>query len=362
MLFLKDREMCSNSLGIEQGRTTRTICRNVTYPKFKYLTTGLKIVFENKISQFSNMLVFILLLTAGVILLNFSINTTFFGFEDNAFIATVYAQSDLSTQSPEERELEDYLSSLNELQNQSSTNESSLVDESIDPTSANDTDLITQQLATDVSGHYSNPNFGILDFFIPSDWYGSEKQWSGDKSISLDMHEGTETEYQDRLFSPPSADGIIENEPIMTLGSNDKAQLQFIQSGLGGEPLVAEIAPASQCKNLDGSIRFLEPNSTVTIDGKAFSVFTMECKWETDFSDEMQMGNFNDSSEVSAFRGSSTEVSKTYRYDSPERIYSLQLKVSKDLFSEGQDIPENVIDLKKYAPIIDGAVQTLKIE
>jgi hypothetical protein len=176
------------------------------------------------------------------------------------------------------------------------------------------------------------------------------------------MHEGTETEYQDRLFSPPSADGIIENEPIMTLESNDKAQLQFIQSGLGGEPLVAEIAPASQCKNLDGSIRFLEPNSTVTIDGKAFSVFTMECKWETDFGDEMQMGNFNDSSEVSAFRGSSTEVSKTYRYDSPERIYSLQLKVSKDLFSEGQNIPENVIDFKKYTPIIDGAVQTLKIE
>jgi len=148
----------------------------------------------------------------------------------------------------------------------------------------------------------------------------------------------------------------------MTLESNDKAQHQFIQSGLSEMSPVAEAAPASQCKNLDGSIRFLEPNSTVTIDGKAFSVFTMECKWETDFGDDMQMGNLNDSSEDSAMRGSSTEVSKTYRYDSPERIYSLQLKVSKDLFSEGQDIPENVIDLKKYAPIIDGAVQTLKIE
>lgn len=362
MLFLKDREMCSNSLGIEQGRTTRTICGDVTYPKFKYLTTGPMIVFENKIAQFSNMPEFILLLTVGVILLNFSVNTTFFGFEDNAFIATVYAQSDLSGLTPEELELEDYLSSLKEFQNQSSTNESSLVDESVDNTMTDETDLATQQLRTDISGHYSDPNYGIIDFVIPSGWYGSERQWSGDKSISLDMHEGTETEYQDRLFSPPSGDNTIENDPTMTLESNDKAQQQFIQSGLGGEPLVAEIVPASQCKNLDGSIRFLEPNSTVTIYGKAFSVFTMECKWETDFGDDMQMGNLNDSSDDSAMRGSSTEVSKTYRYDSPERIYSLQLKVSKDLFSEGQDIPENVIDLKKYAPIIDGAVQTLKIE
>jgi hypothetical protein len=72
------------------------------------------------------------------------------------------------------------------------------------------------------------------------------------------------------------------------------------------------------------------------------------------------MGNLNNSSEDSAFRGSSTEVSKTYRYDSPERIYSLQLKV--DVFSDGQNIAENVIDFKKYTPIIDGAVQTLKIE
>jgi hypothetical protein len=148
----------------------------------------------------------------------------------------------------------------------------------------------------------------------------------------------------------------------MTLESNDKAQLQFMQSGLGEEPLVAEIAPASQCKSLDGSIRFIEPNSTVTIDGKKFDVFTMECKWEAGFdSGEMQMGDFNDPT-LGALQGSSTEVSKTYRYESPERIYSLQLKVSKDLFGEGQNNSQNVIDIKKYAPIIDGAVQTLKVE
>lgn len=314
---------------------------------------------ESKITYSYNILLFIVVITVGFVFSNH------LGFKDDAFIATIHAQSDLSSLSPEElqQQAKDYLSTLMELQNQSSTNESSFADENTGNTNTSETDLATEQLVTDVSGHYSSPSYGILDFVIPTGWYGSERQWSGDRSISLDMHQGTEAEYRDRLFSPPSGDGVIENEPIMTLESNDKAQLQFMQSGLDEGSLVAEVAPASQCKSLDGSLRFLEPNSTVTIDGKTFNVFTMECKSETDFGgDEMQMGNVNDSFSDSAFHGSSTEVSKTYRYESPERIYSLQLKVSKDLFSESQDIPQNVIDFKKYIPIIDGAVKTLKIE
>jgi hypothetical protein len=326
-------------------------------------TKNLNKISESKIAYFS-LPIFILVFAVGVIFLYFSMNTTFFGFEENAIFATVYAQSDLSALSPEELEQQakNYLSSLMELQNQSNTNESLLVNESVDSTSADETDFATQQLATDINGHYSNPNFGILDFVLPSGWYGSERQWSGDESISLDMHQGTETEYMDRLLSPQSGDSTVENDPTMILESKNKTQLQYIQSGLGEKSPVAEEAPANQCKSLDGSIRFLEPNSTVTIDGKAFSVFTMECKWETDFGDEMQMGNLNDTSGGSAVRGSSTEVTKTYRYDSAERIYSLQLKVSNDVFSDGQNIPQNVIDIKEFAPIIDGAVQTLKIE
>jgi hypothetical protein len=237
---------------------------------------------ESKIAYFS-LPIFVSIFTVGVIFLNFSVNTTFFGFEENAIFATVYAQSDLSALSPEELEQQakDYLSCLMELQNQSSTNESSLVNESVDSTSADETDFATQQFATDVSGHYSNPSYGILDFVIPSGWYGSERQWSGDESISLDMHQGTETEYMDRLLSPQSGDSTVENDPTMIIESKNKTQLQYIQSGLGEQSPVAEEAPASQCKSLDGSIRFLEPNSTITIDGKAFSVFTMECKWET---------------------------------------------------------------------------------
>lgn len=202
----------------------------------------------------------------------------------------------------------------------------------------------------------------VLDFVIPSGWYGSEKQWSGDKSISLDMQQGTETEYLDRLLSPSSRGSNGENDPTMTLESNDKAELQYSQSLLGEVSPVAEVALADQCKSLDCSIRFLEPNSTVTIDGKTFNVSTMECKWQTNYGSEMELGNLKDSFSNSTGRGSSTEVSKIFRYESRERFYSLQLKVSKDAYGDGRDISQNAIDIKKYVPIIDAAVQTLKIE
>jgi hypothetical protein len=328
--------------------------------RFKYTITNSKMVSESKKAYFS-LAIFILVLTVGVTFSSFS-NATFFGFKYIAFITTAYAQSDPSPLSSEElrQQAKDFLSTLMELRNQSGMNASSLIDESADNASADDASLASQQFATDVSGHYSNPSFGIVDFVIPSGWRGSEKQWSGDKSISLDMQQGTETEYMDRLLSP-SVDDNDENDPTMTLESNDKAELQYTQSLLGKSPAVAEAAPADQCKSLDGSIRFLEPNSTATIDSKTFNVFTMECRWKTDFG-EMQTGNLNDMMSGSTGGGSSIEVSKTYRYESPERIYSLQLKVSKDLYTDGQGVSQNVIDIKKYTPIIDAAVQTLKIE
>jgi hypothetical protein len=46
-----------------------------------------------------------------------------------------------------------------------------------------------------------------MDFAIPEGWYGSENQLSGDKSISLDMHQGTEAEYLDRLLNPSFTSG-----------------------------------------------------------------------------------------------------------------------------------------------------------
>ena len=88
--------------------------------------------------------------------------TTFFGFDENTFVTTVYARSDLSSLSPEEirEQAKDFLSTLMELRNQSTTNESSF-DESVDNSSAGRSDIVTQEFATDVSGSYSNPSYGI---------------------------------------------------------------------------------------------------------------------------------------------------------------------------------------------------------
>jgi hypothetical protein len=132
-----------------------------------------------------------------------TINVDFLGIKDDSDIRTVYAQFDPSSSS-----------TLTELRNQGGDDALSTIDEDLDNSTgaSSETGLSEEQFATDVSGHYNNSAYGILDFVLPSGWYGSEKQWSGDKSISLDMHPGTKTEYMDRLMTPPSTDANNEDD------------------------------------------------------------------------------------------------------------------------------------------------------
>jgi hypothetical protein len=97
--------------------------------------------------------------------------------------------------------------------------------------------------------------------------------------------------------------------------------------------------------NEDGSKRFLGPNSTATIDGKLFDVYTMECTYSSDL-------------------GTTMVASKTYRHETPERIYSLALEVYKDFFGNNDNlqVTQNQIDINKYSPIVDTAAHTLKVE
>ena len=137
------------------------------------------------------------------------------------------------------------------------------------------------------------------------------------------MHAGTEAEYTDQLIRPTSATGndII---PTILLESTDKAKLQQTQSLLGEmSPIIDMGSATSQYMSMDGYMRNLEPNSTVTIDVVAF---------------------------------------KNYRHESSERIYSLQFEVYKDLFGGSKDLQNPKIDIKQYLPIIDNAAITLKVE
>lgn len=45
----------------------------------------------------------------------------------------------------------------------------------------------------DLSGHYSNIKFGIVDFVIPSGWFASENI-EGEKMLSVDVQQGTAKE------------------------------------------------------------------------------------------------------------------------------------------------------------------------
>jgi hypothetical protein len=326
---------------VQKWNAINTLTLNMAYQNSKLVSKRMTTV-HLRVS------IFILASVTSMTALNVSpTTTTFFEFGDNAFIIRpVYAQPNLSSMSPNEFQqlAKDYLSTLMELRNQSSTNASLLVDEG-NTSSSNETDLAMQQLKTDVNGNYRNPTYGILDFVIPSEWYGSERQWSGDKSISLDMHAGTEAEYMDRLLTPTSVDGndVI---PEMSLESTDKGQLQYTQSLLEEmSPMSETGTAASQCMSLDGSMHYFEPNSTATIDGKPFDVSTMECTYSSDLY-------------------TTVVVFKTYRHESSERIYTLQLEVFKDLFTDNQNLQnlQNMIDIKKYSPIIDNAVHTLRVE
>jgi hypothetical protein len=56
---------------------------------------------------------------------------------------------------------------------------------------------------------------------------------------------------------------------------------------------------------------------------------------------------------------SSTEMFKRYEYESPSRIYALQLTLSSD--RSPQNTESSISDIERFAPIIDKAIQTLKL-
>ena len=120
-------------------------------------------------------------------------------------------------------------------------------------------------------------------------------------------------------------DGNDEDDIIttMTLESNDKAQLQSAQSLLDEMSPLSETEDSSQCKSLDGSIRFLEPNSTSTIGGKMFNVSTTECTYSSEGS-----------------RTRTVEALKTYKHESPERAYWLTTRIKRFIEHRSRFSPE----------------------
>ena len=134
--------------------------------------------------------------------------------------------------------------------------------------SVNNSDFGLEDLGRkDLSGHYSNLKFGIVDFVIPSGWFASENL-EGEKLISIDMQEGTTKERLDKLANEPIDLNSSTITPKITLISYDKEESK--QADL----LIEKFSAG----NIIDTCNNLESNSTAEIDGKQFKVTTMECK------------------------------------------------------------------------------------
>ena len=186
-------------------------------------------------------------------------------------------------------------------------------------------------LRTDITGQYSNPTYGIVNFEIPEGWHASEGMF-GDKGISVAMHPGTSDELAQKLTTGQ----VNETIPIMDLVVLNKEERQVQNAPLS--------SLSTQCTEL-------QSNSTATIDGKVFNVSTMKCTIGNPQSQQQEQLGIPDFS--------STEVFKRYEYESPNRVYALQLILSSDRSPQNTESSES--DIERFTPIIDKAIRTLKL-
>ena len=183
----------------------------------------------------------------------------------------------------------------------------------------------------DLSGHYGNLKFGIVDFVIPSGWFASENL-EGEKLISIDMQQGTAKERLDKLTNEPLDLNSSTITPKITLTSYNKEESK--QSDLLVEKFSAGSDIIKTCNNL-------ESNSTAEIDGKPFKVTTMECK---------RFVKSNENATQNPQDSISTDIIKKYEYETPDTTFSVELILpTQDYYST---VHKNV-DITKYTPILE---------
>jgi hypothetical protein len=192
-------------------------------------------------------------------------------------------------------------------------------------------DSSESEFRQDVAGKYTNPQYGITEFEIPVGWYATESM-NGNSGIILTMLPGTTEEFFTKLNS------LSNNEtlPILNLVVQDKDDLRERQmsSSLSGPSSFS-----TDCAEIT-------PNSTSTINDKQFQISTMECST----ADKAPIAQGIDFSHE--------EITKSYKYDTPATMYILQLVLSSE-YSSNKTI--NYAYLSKFQPVIDNAIQTLKI-
>jgi hypothetical protein len=236
------------------------------------------------------------------------------------------------------------------------------------PTTTTTTNIGSQNLSSllknllrpekDVSGHYSNPQFGIADIVFPDGWHGRELPPI--VGLTVIMHPGNENKSSSPfgISLPPP----FFTQPQMTLQVINNSDLAALSSegggGGGGNPRAFSISKI--CKPL-------AQNTTSIIDGKTFNVATVECPLSSlmrsaggnneNISNSGAAGVFT-SRIFKSLNPNAVMQAKLYEFKGPDKTYRLAIFVS-NLFSPSSQSSEKP-DITKYTQLIDTTANTLK--
>jgi hypothetical protein len=206
-----------------------------------------------------------------------------------------------------------------------------------------------QSLRKDISGHYSNPTFGIDDVAFPGGWHG--RAIETEFGLLVNMHPGNESQYLRNLLN--------RENPVI----NPVILVQSLNNSVINKLSLPNFSISKNCKELAA-------NSTSILSGKTFHVYTIECPFSkllSGVSTNNQSGASSNSGNASTtlpknFNINGVGQTKVYEYKTPARTYRLMLVVSSPLFSSVQPTAIQKPDISKYVPVIDATAKTLKIK
>jgi hypothetical protein len=210
-----------------------------------------------------------------------------------------------------------------------------------------------------VSGHYSNPQFGIADIVFPDGWSGREMPPI--LGLSVIMHPGSENQ-SSSLFGMSS---IPFAQPLM--------MVQVVNNS-DGAAFISEMGNP-QAFSISKVCKPLAQNTTSVIDGRTFNVATIECplsSFTAQGEGSMPSMGTNNQSNFGTANGSglggggllrslnlnpnAVMQAKFYEFKTPDKTYRLGLIVSNLFSSQTSEKP----DISKYTQLLDTTANTLK--
>lgn len=211
----------------------------------------------------------------------------------------------------------------------------------------------------EVSGHYSNPQFGITDIVFPDGWHGREIPSTA--GLIVIMHPGVENR-SSFAFSIP----FSSSQPLMSLQVINNSQPAGLSSGEGNN--LQALSPSKVCNPLI-------QNTTSVIDGKTFNVATLECPLSSVLRAAEQRiqsmgivssssGNHSNFASSGAMSGMFKSLNpnaimqaKVYEFKGPDKTFRLSLVVSNLFAASTTEKP----DISKYGQLLDTTANTLKL-